>query len=109
MALFCFALLGLQWLWHAGLAPTERLPGWAVALLFSLPLLPSILLWLIRHHQAGFWGSFVALGYFSHGVMEAWANPSARWLGLLQAILSTALIVATSWDGMKARFAKPRG
>ena len=107
-ALLCFAVLGLQWLWHAGLAPPERWPGWALALLFSLPILPSIVLWLARHRQAAFWGAFVALGYFSHGVMEAWANPAARWLGVLEALLSAALVVAASWGGMRARFAKPR-
>ncbi len=79
-----------------------------MALVFSLPILPSILLWLLGHRQAGFWGAFVALGYFSHGVMEAWANPATQALAVAQALLSATLVIAASWEGLKARFSRSR-
>ena len=44
--------------------------------------------------------------YFSHGVMVAWSSPGTRMLGLLEALVSTVLVVSASWDGMRARLAK---
>lgn len=100
------ALLLLQWAWHALWLPPQRVAPWTMALAFSLPILPSAILWLRRHPRAGFWGAIAALGYFSHGAMEAWANSAARPFALSEALLSAVLIVAASWDGMRARFAK---
>ena len=102
------ALAALQLAWHAWLAPPTRAEPWALALFFLLPLLPALLLALLRHRRAGFWGALAALLYFSHGVMVAWSSPGETWLGLLQAALATVLVVAASWDGMRGRFSRPR-
>jgi uncharacterized membrane protein len=101
------ALAALQWVWHAWLAPPLDAPAWAMALAFSLPLLPALVLLAIGHRRTGFWGALAALLYFSHGVMTAWVSPEERWLALAQAALSAALVVAASWDGVNARFRKP--
>lgn len=107
-----YALLGiaglfvLQFLWHGVLLPPDRAPAWLVAGAFALPMLPAAILALLRHPQAGFWGSVAALLYFCHGVMEAWTDPQARPLAWLETGLSVWLIVCASWDGMKARFAR---
>ncbi|MBP6597449.1 MAG: DUF2069 domain-containing protein [Arenimonas sp.] len=100
------ALTGLQWLWHGWLAPPASVPAWAMATTFTLPLVPALLLLLLGHRRAGFWGALAALVYFSHGVMAAWASPDVRWLALAQAALSATLVVAASWDGVSARFRK---
>ncbi|HEX5756349.1 MAG TPA: DUF2069 domain-containing protein [Arenimonas sp.] len=107
-ALCGFALLGWQWLWQLWLAPPQSLPGWLAASALSLPILPAVLWWLRRHRHAGFWGAVAALLYFAIGVMEAWTDASARLPGLVQACVAATLVVAASWDGMRARFSKRR-
>jgi uncharacterized membrane protein len=102
------ALFLLQLAWHAWLSPPTQAEPWPVAVFFALPILPALLLALLRHRRAGFWGALAALLYFSHGVMAAWASPGELWLGLLQATLSATLVVAASWDGMLGRFNKRR-
>jgi uncharacterized membrane protein len=99
-------LLGLQVLWHGVLLPPSSAPRWLLVLLFCLPLLPSLVLMLRRRPSAWFWGGVAALFYFCHGVTEAWTVDQARPLALLQIGLSVGIIVAGSWDGMKARFSK---
>jgi len=107
-ALGIVGLFALQFCWHGFLLPPVRMPGWTVAALFSLPILPALVLVLLRHPRAGFWGALAALAYFCHGVAEAWADSDARPLALLEAALSVWLVLAASWDGMKARFGRHR-
>ena len=106
-AVAIIALLGLQWLWHAWLAPPQS-QAWAMALFFSLPILPAAVLLGFGHRRAGFWGALAALVYFSHGVMAAWADPGVTWLALAQVLIASLLVVSASWDGVRGRFAKRR-
>ena len=101
-------LLLLQVAWHGWLDPPAHSPPWAMALFFALPILPAFVLLLLRHRRAGFWGALAALLYFSHGVMAAWASPGVLGPALLQVALSAVLVVAASWDGVRARFAGRR-
>jgi uncharacterized membrane protein len=105
-ALGIVALLALQFLWHGLLLPPEIGNRWAVAVLFSLPLLPSLLLLLRRRPSAVFWGGVASLLYFCHGITESWTVAQARPLALVQVALSVWVIVMGSWEGMKARFSK---
>lgn len=105
-ALGILALLALQWLWHGWLLPPERVQPWLVALLFSLPILPAAILVALAHRQAGYWGGIAALLYFCHGISESWTVPGAWPLGLAEAALSIWVIVAGSWEGMRARLGK---
>ena len=100
------ALFALQLAWHGWLSPPAKADPWPVAIFFALPILPALVLVLLRHRRAGYWGALAALLYFSHGVMAAWSTPGELWLGLLQAALSAVLVVTASWDGMRARFGK---
>jgi uncharacterized membrane protein len=106
VALGVFALLLLQIIWHAVLAPPERAPIWLVTLFFALPWLLLSVLVLIKHRTFAFWAGTLALFYFSHGVMEAWTQRDIWQLGVLEAVLCVWVIIASSWDGMKARFSK---
>jgi len=105
-ALGIAALVALQWLWHGVLWPGEIGSRWLVALLFSLPLLPSVVLLVRGRPSAQFWGGVAALFYFCHGIAEAWTIAQARPLALAEVAVSIWIIVAGSWDGMKARFSK---
>lgn len=102
------AMLALHLAWRLWLVPPTQAAPWAVALYFSLPILPAVVLVLLRHPKAGFWGALAALLYFCHGVMLAWSEPSLRALGLVEAVLSAVLVVAASWDGLLGRMAARR-
>ena len=102
------ALFALHLAWRLWWVPPTQAAPWAMALYFSLPILPAVVLVLLRHPKAGFWGALAALLYFCHGVMLAWSEPAVRTLGLAEALMSAVLVVAASWDGMRGRFAAKR-
>lgn len=102
------ALFSLQFFWHGFLLPPARGHAWWIAALFSLPILPAVVLGLLRHPRTAFWGGIAALLYFCHGVMEAWADAQARPLALLEIALAIWLVLAASWDGMRARFVRKK-
>jgi uncharacterized membrane protein len=105
-ALGIFSLLLYQVFWHYFMAPPEKAPAWLVSLLFALPLMPVCILLLMKNRTYAFWGGTLALFYFCHGVMEAWTLREIWPLGMGEAAISVWVIMAASWDGMKARFAK---
>ncbi len=105
IALLVLALLLLQPAWYLWLAPPTVLPPLFAAIVMSMPLLPVVLLLVLRRPSGGFWAGLAALFYFSHGVMEAWASPEVRALALVEATLAVILVVASSWAGLKARMA----
>ncbi|MEP7097364.1 MAG: DUF2069 domain-containing protein [Dokdonella sp.] len=102
--LAAIALLLLQILWHAVLAPPREVSGWVYAAFFCLPMLPA--LWLLARgsRAAALVAAIAALLYFCHGVMEAMSAPSQRTLALPEIVLSVIIIVAASWNGMRGRF-----
>ncbi|MDQ3206410.1 MAG: DUF2069 domain-containing protein [Pseudomonadota bacterium] len=80
----------------------------AVLLVFvGPPLLLAIALWR-RVATAAFWAGVLALGWFSHAVMTAWASPGEAVPALLAMLLSVAIVFASSWTGLKARREKKR-
>ena len=107
-AVSILALFALQLAWRLWLAPPVQAAPWMMALYFSLPILPAVVLVLLRHRRAGFWGALAALLYFCHGVMLAWSAPEVRGLALAETLLSAVLVLSASWDGMRARFAARR-
>ncbi|MEX2498041.1 MAG: DUF2069 domain-containing protein [Wenzhouxiangellaceae bacterium] len=80
------ALIGLQLAWFGWLAPagTGRLGG----TLFAVVPLLLPLWWILRLGRDGLViGGLILLGYFCFAVVEAWVNPSVRWLALVQIAL----------------------
>lgn len=68
---------------------------------YWLLLLPLLGLWPVfwRGQRYGIAvGLFIALIYFTHGVIEAWSNPGARPLALVEIGLSTLWFVAGILD-----------
>ncbi len=103
------ALFALQWLWHGALFPPAGNAWFWLAFVFSLPLaLLALALWL-RRSSARFWSGVIALLYFCHGVTEAWTIEAARNLGLAEAALSVAVILAANWAGLAKRFKRRDG
>ena len=77
-------------------------------LLFALPPLLLGVGALAGNATARFWAGVFALGWFSHGVMVAWADAAQRSLALAETVLAVAIIFASSAPGLRARFAKRR-
>jgi uncharacterized membrane protein len=87
------ALIVLQLLWHAWLAPPARMP---VAVALGIAVVPLLLplLALRRPPRALLLAGMLALFYFCHGVSEAWSAPATRILALVVVALSLLLIGA---------------
>ncbi|MEO5596496.1 MAG: DUF2069 domain-containing protein [Lysobacteraceae bacterium] len=100
------ALLLLQVLWHAVLAPPREVSGWLYAAFFCLPMLPALWLLSRRSPVAALVAAIAALIYFCHGVMESMSAASQRTLALAEIALSVIIILAASWNGMRGRFRK---
>jgi len=101
-----FGLLLLQVIWHGVIAPPLSVSPWLYAAFFCSPLLPSLLLLGRRHRAALLVGALAALLYFCHGVMVAMSVPLLQALALAEIALSVLVVVAASWNGLRARFAR---
>ena len=78
----------------------------ASLLIFAAP--PALLLLgvLRGSAKAAFWAGVLALFWFSHGVMVAWSRPGEAAHAWSEIVLSLAVVLASSWPGLSARFAK---
>ena len=86
--------LALLTAWYAWLAPSIHFPV-AYALLFLLTPLLFALRGMLHGRLYTFqWSCFLALFYFMHGVGEAWASDTARYLGLLEVLFTTTWFLA---------------
>lgn len=101
LALLLVLRLGWSWQLHAG---SERLAwSWLLAL---LPLLPFLAAWLLRLRGLWIYGGIAALWWFCHGVMEAWAEPSARSLAYAEIALSLLYFAGLLWRQWLDRVAR---
>lgn len=91
------ALALLQLVWYGWWAPPQDISKPAAisfALVwFALPLLAA------RHSpdRGLLAGALIALLYFSHGVMEAFANPAVRVPALLEIALALLVVGCAGW------------
>ncbi len=102
-AVLWVALILLQPVWYLWLAPPS---GGHPALALGLTLPPLLLpLFGLRTglRRALLWVGILALFYFCHGLVAAWAVPSTRMPALLEAVLCTALIGLLGWDARMRR------
>lgn len=104
-----FALLVLQPLWHGWWDPPEQLPVWLVLGIAMLPLVLPAIGVLRRRPGALFLAGLVSLLYFSHGVAEAWSNPSARAPALVEVAFSLLLVASIGAAGLQRRRARRDG
>ncbi|HEB99471.1 MAG TPA: DUF2069 domain-containing protein [Thiotrichales bacterium] len=80
-----FAWLGL---WITFLSPPERLPVSLALLLAGTPLLFPLRGLLHGRPYTVKWSLFLALFYFTHGVVEAYASAGERPYALLEVLLA---------------------
>ena len=102
------ALVTLHLVWHLWLAPPRTLPVAFVLALAPGPLLIAGLVMLANLRRGLFWAGFIALAYFSHGIMEAWASPDLRALAHAEWVLATLLVLAVGAAGLAERRAARR-
>jgi uncharacterized membrane protein len=76
--------------WYAWLAPSPHFPRALVLLVLVSPLLFPLRGLLHARRYTIAWSGFLALLYFTHGVIEAWHAPATRTLGLLEIALTVA-------------------
>lgn len=98
-----FGLFGLLMAWNTILAPSTRFPV-ALVLLFSVtPLLLPFRGLLHGNLKSSTWMSYVSLIYFTHGVAEAYANPTERVYALAEVALSLMLCFGAGFYVYKAK------
>ena len=100
------ALIGLGglfclWFWPAPDWPTRDL---VALLVFAVPPLLLGVAKLAGARTAGYWGSVLALAWFSHGIMVAWTRPAELVFALLETALALVIIFAANLPGLKGRF-----
>jgi uncharacterized membrane protein len=84
------ALIALCLAWEIRLAPLR--PGGSWLSLKAVPLLAPLFGLLHGRRYTFQWTSFLALPYFTEGVVRAWAEPDpVRTLAVLEILLSVAL------------------
>lgn len=90
---------------HAAWFARSPEPWVAVAVFAVPPAALAVAHWRGRR-SAAFWAGVLALAWFSHGVMVAWTRPPERGLALAETALALVVVVASSWPGLRARFAR---
>lgn len=89
-----FATLALLTAWYGWLAPATHFPTALVLLVLVVPLLFPLRGLLHARRYTFAWSCFLALLYFTHGVMEAYSSEQTRYLGLLEVAFTSLWFVA---------------
>jgi len=89
-----FGTLTLLTAWYGWLAPSTLFPAALVLLVLVAPLLFPLRGLLHGRRYTFAWSCFLALIYFTHGVMEAYSDDITRPLGLLEVLFSSLWFLA---------------
>ena len=104
--LLCAVLAALALLYLAWFAGDRNFL--AAMLVFVLPLVLLLAGVAAGRARAAFWAGVLGLLLFCHAVMTAWSEPGQRGFALAATALSVALVFASSWPGLRARFGRRR-
>ncbi len=89
-----FGIMALLPVWIGWFKPPGLLiPPVAIGVL-ALPLFFALRGMLHARRYTIAWSLFLSLFYFTHGVIEAWSEPVARWGALTEIILSIFWLVS---------------
>lgn len=89
-----FGILALLIAWYGWLSPPELIPIALALLLLLTPLLFPLRGILHGRRYTFAWSCFLALFYFTHGVMEAYSSETDRYLGLLEITFASLWFVS---------------
>ncbi len=91
-----FGLLGLLIVWYGIVSPPQYiLSGIFTVLFIGLLLLPARDL-LRKNPRVYMWSSYFILVYFSHAIIESWANDAERVYALVELLLSGIYFVGAT-------------
>ena len=94
-------LIGVALAWELFLAPIK--PGGSWLVLKAFPLLIPLRGMLHGRRYTFQWVPFLALAYFTEGVVRAWSEPApVRTFALAQATLATTLFLAAIFFAKRA-------
>jgi uncharacterized membrane protein len=88
-----FGILLLLPLWYGWLAPPSVLSPRVALIVLGLPLFAALRGLLHGRSYTVAWSLFLSVIYFTHGVVEAYSSPDARWLALAEVLLSLCWLV----------------
>lgn len=88
-----FGTLILLVAWYSWLAPSDYFPISLILLVLGLPLFTPMRGILHARKYTLSWSCFLALPYFTHGVVEAWHSEVTRYLGLAEVLFTTLWFV----------------
>jgi len=91
-----FGLFMLLMLWPTLLAPPSRFPVALLLIVTVTPLLLPLRGLLKENLRSCAWSAYISLIYFTHGTMEAFANPLQRGYAILEIIFSLLLFLGAS-------------
>ena len=80
--------------WYAWLSPSTHFPVAMVLLALGLPLLLPLRGLLHGRRYTVAWSLFLSIGYFCHGVVEAYSVPEARILASLEVLFTLTWFIA---------------
>lgn len=80
----------------------------AAFVVFALPPLLLAIGVQLRRNTARFWAGVLALLWFSHGVMTAWADTDVRLFALIEVVLALAVVFSANAAGLRAKFGRKR-
>jgi uncharacterized membrane protein len=89
-----FGTLALLVAWYGWVAPSTLFPVSLVLLVLVLPLFLPLRGLLHGRRYTIAWSCFLALCYFTHGVVEAYSSPVTRHLGALEVALTSLWFLA---------------
>ena len=84
-----FGTLILLTAWYTVLAPAVHFPVALVLLVLVSPLLLPLRGLLHGRTYTFSWSCFLALLYFTHGIVEGWSSADTRLWGLMEAAFTT--------------------
>ena len=91
--------------WVGGLAFFLLLMRWLVHTMTTFSTMPKgaavLVIVAMAAYLGLFWGGVVALPYFCHGVMEAWAAPEVRALAWIELLLAAGVVLAVGIAGLR--------
>ena len=88
-----FGVMVLLPVWYGWLVPPDRIPAQFALLALGLPLFTPLRGLLHARRYTVAWSLYLCLIYFTHGIVEAYSAPDARWLALTEVTLSLCWLV----------------
>jgi uncharacterized membrane protein len=97
------ALVILQFVWHAWLAPPPPSLQWQTLTLAIAPLIPGVWASGTSVRRGVLIGAIVSLFYFCHAIAELWSGTAPVALAASEMVITLLIIGASGWDARSYR------